>query len=356
MLKQLKQTWKRLQKWSGTHPQAVRLTLVVIVLGLVGLFGWMLLKSDQALTRTDPSSEGENKPAVEFVASPLTGLSVSPDIADRAVLAVQVENSPDARPQSGLSQAGVVFEAIAEAGISRFSAYYLEDEPKKIGPIRSLRPYYIDWALGFDAAIANTGTSDGARRAINRYDVKSIGDVFYRASDRYAPHNAYSSYKDLYAAVKQRGFDSHDFTPLARKEPSPLETPKAATINVNISSSLYNSVWRYEADCNCYGRSMGGAKHVDRENGQQIKSAVVVVMKMRHSILDPRDGNLQLDTIGKGEGWIFQDGDVIKVTWRKPTRDKQITFTDKNGEAVSLNPGRTWFTALPLDKSVSYKP
>ena len=356
MFDRLKQTKRKVAKWVSHHQQAVRLILVGLVAVLFGLLVFIMVRSDQAVERTDPDAEGENQPAVEFVASPLTGLEVTPDIAERAVLAVQIENSPDARPQSGLSQAGVVFEAIAEAGITRFSAYYLDQQPAKIGPIRSLRPYYIDWALGFDAAIANTGMSDGAQRAVNRYNVKSISDVFYRASDRFAPHNAYSSYSDLYAAVRSRGYTSHDYTPLERKEPAPLEEPTAASINVNISSSLYNVSWQYDADCNCYPRTMGGAKHVDRETGDQISPKVVVVMKMGHSILDPSDGNLQLDTIGTGNGFVFQDGGVTRVTWRKASRGKQITFTDRNGEEVALNPGQTWFIALPINNSVTYKP
>lgn len=356
MSNRLKQIINNTKKWAGSHQQTVRLVLAVLLIAFVGVFIWLLMRADEAVERTDPSTEGQNQPVIEFVDSPLTGLEISPDLAKRTVIAVQIENSPDARPQSGLSQAGVVFEAIAEAGITRFSAYYLDEQPKKLGPIRSLRPYYIDWAMGFDAVIVNTGMSDGAQRAVNRYDVKSMSDVFYRASDRFAPHNAYSSYKDLFNAAKNRGFNTSEYTPLARKDPSPLETPKAATINVNISSSLYNVVWNYDADCNCYHRSMGGAKHIDRENGKQISPDVVIVLKMGHSILDPTDGNLKLETIGKGQGWVFQDGGVSKVTWRKSSRDKQLTFTDANGDEVKLNPGKTWFTAIPLDKSVSFKP
>lgn len=354
MIERFKKLKQKIITWAGQHPQVLRLIAVVMAVGLLGWLGFTMFRSDNRLNRTDPVTEGSNAPVIEFVDSPLTGEKISPDVAKRAVLAVQIENSPDARPQSGLSQAGVVFEAIAEAGITRFSAYYLETEPAKLGPIRSLRPYYIDWALGFDAAIANTGASDGAQRAISQFSVKNINDTFYRASDRFAPHNAYSSYKDLYGALERKGYTSHNFTPLKRKSPKPLETPKAASIDINISSSTYNVAFNYNGQCNCYLRNMAGTKHIDRENGQQISPDVVVVMKMAHSILDPRDGNLALATIGSGEALIFQDGNVTKATWRKAGRDKQITFINSKDEAIGLNPGQTWFTVIPPANSVIY--
>ena len=154
-----------------------------------------------------------------------------------------IENSLDARPQSGINQAGVIFEAIAEGGITRFITLYQEAQPQYVGPVRSLRPYYIDWAAAFDAPIAHVGGSPDALKQI-RNGGKDLDQFFnpgayWRQSTRAAPHNVYTSFKNMDKLNKAKGYKSSKFTPWPRKEDSPLETPTAATIKVSISSANF---------------------------------------------------------------------------------------------------------------------
>ncbi|HSW79674.1 MAG TPA: DUF3048 domain-containing protein, partial [Candidatus Saccharimonadales bacterium] len=139
--------------------------------------------------------------------SPLTGNVVSQAETKNTVTAVMIENSDFARPQAGLREAGVVFEAIAEAGITRFMALYQEAKPKNIGPIRSARPYYALWALGFDAPYAHVGGSPEALGNIKQWHVKDMnqfayGSYYHRISSREAPHNVYTSIDKL-AAIER---------------------------------------------------------------------------------------------------------------------------------------------------------
>jgi hypothetical protein len=99
---------------------------------------------------------------------------------------------------------------------------------------------------------------------------------------------------------------------------------------------------------------MAGSSHKDRDSGRQLSPKVVVVLKSPHSVISSV-GHLGIKTVGSGQGWIFQDGGVTKVTWRKSSRSGQITFTNSKGEAVGLNAGQTWISVIPTDKSVSYK-
>ncbi|HEX9594914.1 MAG TPA: DUF3048 domain-containing protein [Candidatus Saccharimonadales bacterium] len=354
----LKKLLNKLKKNYHDHQAIWRYILIGLTVVLVAWLGWIWWSIDQAVQRSQLDSKSSSEPAVKFVASPLTGINVSEELAKRPVIAVQVENSPEARPQSGLEDAGVIFEAIAEAGITRFSVYYQEAKFDKIGPIRSLRPYYIDWAKGFDASILNTGTSVQARQLISKVGIRdlNVGGAWYRASDRFAPHNAYASYDDVAKIMKDRGwYDEPDFTPLLRKDASPLETPTASSISVDISSALYNISYAYSPGCNCYRRSQAGNPHKERESGQQLSPDVVVVLKTPHSVISGV-GHLGIDTIGSGTAFIFQDGGVQKVTWKKSSRAAQIKFTDSDGEAVGLNPGQTWFTVVNTDRPVTYKP
>lgn len=349
---------KRLKRFFSRHTRSFRSVALVLVLVLAGWLGWLWYRIDGSVVRTDPSAQTSDDVAVKFVPSPLTGVSVSEDLAKRPILAAQIENSLDARPQSGLDSAGVVFEAIAEGGITRFTALWQEQSPSVLGPIRSLRPYYIDWLLGFDAAVVHVGGSTQAKSLVSQLGVKSldVSGAYYRADDRFAPHNAYASYGQLVDVMKRlKYYKTPDFTPLKRKAAEPAETPKASTIDVAISSSLFDVFYRYDKGCNCYSRNVGGAPHKDRESGQTLSPEVVVVLKMKHSVIDGV-GHLGLSLVGSGEGWVFQDGNVTKVTWKKSSRSAQITFADSKGNAVGLNPGQTWITAIPTDKSVTYAP
>jgi len=354
----LKILTKRLKKLYDQHPKAWRLGLIAIAAGLLAWLAFIWWNIDNAVTRTDPSATASSQPAVKFVASPLTGIKVSENLARRPIFTVQIENSPDARPQSGLKDAGVIIEAIAEGGITRFSAYYQETEPAKLGPIRSLRPYFIDWLVGFDSVVLHVGGSTQARKLVSSLGVKSldVSGAYYRASDRFAPHNAYSSYSTMVDVAKRLGhYQTPDFTPLKRQEPKPVETAKAKTISLDISSSLYNVVYRYDSSCNCYPRELAGNPHKDRESGEQLRPDVVVVIKTPHSVIDAV-GHTGITTIGSGTGFIFQDGTVFKVKWSKSSRGAQLKFTDADGQAVGLNPGQTWITVMPSNKGVSYQP
>src|SRR5581483_7848643 len=136
------------------------------------------------------------------VASPLTGVQVAPALAARPVTGIMIENSDFARPQSGLQDAGVVYEAIAEAGITRFLALYQDSSPQYIGPVRSLRPYYIDFAAPFQASIVHVGGSPDALSEVKSGGFRNLdefynGDYFTRISARDAPHNVYTSFAEL---------------------------------------------------------------------------------------------------------------------------------------------------------------
>ena len=296
------------------------------------------------------------KPTTE--ASDLTGLNVPIGTNKRPVTAVMIENSPDARPQYGLRDAGVVFEAVAEGGITRFLALFQDTMPGYVGPVRSARPYYVRWMLGFDANYAHAGGSAKALAMIRELNVRDIdhganGSRFDRVSSRYAPHNLYTSIERLLAAGKERGYGDSDYTGFLRKEEKKLEKPKAKTISIEISIPLYNVSYKYDAKNNYYLRSLAGRAHTDEKSGKQIKPKVVMVL-----ITDKSQSGIYsvYRTSGVGNVIVFQDGDVTKGTWEKAGDKKPLIFKDSKGRDLKLNPGQTWITAVGNADSVSYKP
>ncbi len=298
------------------------------------------------------------------ILSRLTGLPVTAAEQALPVTGVMIENTPDARPQSGLSDAGVVFEAIAEAGITRFLALFEENQSTSLGPIRSARPYYIDWALGFNATYVHVGGSPDALSKIGTIGIRdlnefSYGSYFHRISTRVAPHNVYTSMSELSTLEQSKSFTTSTFTGFPRKDDKPLAKPTATKIDMNISSSSYNVHYDYDPTTNAYNRSEGGAAMTDSNTGKQIQPKVVVAMIMpwTNGALDASGAYYtQYSDIGSSTAYIFQDGGVIQGTWSKPYPTSQVLFTDATGAAIKFNAGQTWLTAVGLNSQLVYTP
>lgn len=294
-------------------------------------------------------------------ASTLTGLQVSIGTNQLPVTGVMIENSPDARPQSGLLDAGVVFEAVAEGGITRFLALFQSDSvPGYLGPVRSARPYYLDYLSGFDAAIAHVGGSPDALNQIKAQGIKDLDEfansgAYARVNTRYAPHNVYSSMAQLYELQKNKGFKS-TFEGFPRKVEKPVTaTPTAKTIDLAISGYLYSVHYDYDQPTNSYHRSEGGQPHMDERSKQEISPKVVIVIVVSKSTADDGIHSIYQD-LGSGKAFVLQDGGDIVGTWAKADRTSQIKFTDAAGAAIPLNPGQTWITLIGSEPSISYKP
>lgn len=353
--------WKRLKKWFGGLNKKQKALVIILVLALlsgIGYGAYALLKSDEAPVKKTTQKKKEQPSTT--VPSNLTGLPVAPEVNKKPVTGVMVENSVDARPQAGLADAGVVFEAIAEGGITRFLALYQDTDTELVGPIRSIRPYYIDWGLGFDAAFAHVGGSPEALTRIKNDNVKDLdqsqhAQYFQRVSSRFAPHNVFTPTTKLAELEKSKNYNESTYTPLLRKKEAPSPQPNAQTINLNISSQKFNVQYGYDMASNSYVRSMGGVAHVDTNNNQQITAKAVVAMVMNYSISRDRVHSVY-NTVGSGQVYIFQDGVVTEGTWEKASPTGQITFKDANGTAIGLNPGKTWITAVNNTKSVRYLP
>jgi hypothetical protein len=298
------------------------------------------------------------KPTTE--PSRLTGAEVTPELNKRAVTAVMIENSPDARPQSGLNDAGVVFEAVAEGGITRFLALFQESQPSYIGPIRSSRPYYLDWLLPFDATYAHVGGSPAALAQIKSLHVKDLDQfanagAYQRVTARYAPHNVYSSIEKLYSLAQSKGYTTSNFTGFTRKAAAPSATPTAKSIDFAISSYLYNPHYDYDAATNSYKRSEGGKIHTDEKSGAQLSPKVVIAL-VTPSALESDGTHNSYTTTGSGPMYVFQDGTVTQGTWKKDSRTAQFVFTDSAGQPLKLNAGQTWISLVTSAGAVTYKP
>jgi hypothetical protein len=350
-------------KWPLTKKQLLAVALIVVLLlGTGGYLGYKQLHKIKKIAAVKTVYNIPPKPIT--VPSDLTGLPVNPSVNKLPVTAVMIENSLDARPQSGLSQAGVVFEAVAEGGVTRFMAVYQDTAPTDVGPIRSARPYYVAWALGFDASYAHVGGSPDGLADISAWGVHDLnefynGSSYHRIASRAAPHNVYTGIPTLNQLEATKGYTSSTYTSWPRTVAAPLKVPTASTINLSLSGPDYNPTFTYDASTNSYNRSQTGSPMIDAYNNTQVSPKVVIaaVIPETSGALDSSGAYYSnYSFVGSGQADIFQNGGVTVGQWTKSSNTSQIMFTTTNSKPLPLVPGQVWITAVTTASSISYTP
>lgn len=306
------------------------------------------------------------EPEKGLVPRRLDGVLVDPSEANFWPVAVMIDNMTTARPHSGLDKAGLIYEALVEGGCTRFMAVFeASQKAKEIGPVRSARPYFLDWVKELDALYAHCGGSNEALGAIGTRGIKDLDEItggsrfFWRDRSRYAPHNLYTSsklldYKHAIAncglADKKPTYESWKF-----KDDKPLEErpDEKKFIKINFSSISWLVEYNYQRENNLYLRSMGGKAHKDRITGKQYSAKNVVIQYVKARVIDAK-GRLHMDTIGEGKALVFRDGEVIEGTWKKESRETRTKFYDKDGKEIEFNRGQTWIEIIPPDRPVEY--
>jgi hypothetical protein len=352
----------KLKQWFHSHPKAKYFVAAGILLAVAAVITAIaLLQPQQAVVKKTPAKP--TPPPVYY--APLTGNVVDREaMTTLPVTAIMLENSPDARPQSGLKAAEIVYEAVAEGGITRFLAVYQQNKPSLIGPVRSLREYYVDWLTPYNASVAHVGGSYKALQIVQKGSYRDIDQFFnagayYRATDRYAPHNVYTTWGRLSALNKSKGYVSSSPKSFSRvTTPTKLSSAKkmnAKRIQMSISSPTFNPSYAFDAKTGLYLRSQAGAPHVDREKGR-ITAKVVVAMIVNMKAVFEDGYRESITTSGKGTAYVFQNGTVKKVTWQKRNRNAQLRLIDTSGNDMKLEQGTTWISAIPKDGgSVTWK-
>lgn len=329
--------------------------------------------------------EDPNEPKTESCL--LNGTKHTKKAADywnkRRPLAVMIENHTESRPQSGLSSADVVYEAVAEGGITRFMAlFYCNLSDVQVGPIRSARTYFLDWLGEYNALYAHVGgaNSPGPADALGqiiRYEVKDLNQfsigfpVYWRDYQRLGhpvatEHTMYSTTAKLWEIGTKRGWAATDsagirwdknFVSWKFKDDKGGGTTTNIKVNFWESQPGYEVTWSYDPTLNSYKRTNSSSAHTDLNNGTQLNPKVVIVQFERESNAnDGYPGNVHLlyGTTGNGKALIFQDGTVIESKWSKLSRTSRSKYLDKNGKELEFNKGQIWIQTIPEGSKVSY--
>lgn len=304
----------------------------------------------------------------------------------RRPLGVAIENHSESHPQSGLSSADVVYEAVAEGGITRFLAIFYCKDASRIGPVRSARIYFIELLQGFGTypLYAHVGGANTPGPADALGKIRDLGwdgyndmnqfavpfPVYYRdyelLPNRATEHTMYSSTQKLweYADAKrnlsnvdksgtswEQGYKQWKF-----KNDAP-GTAAAPTISFDFwDPGTYSVKWEYDAKSNSYKRFNGGKAHVDNNTGKQLttKNVVVVLMKESSAKDGYEGGHLLYKSTGSGKAFVFQDGKVVEGQWERAKPAETIRFFDVSGHEISFNRGQIFVEVVPQGNAVNY--
>ncbi len=301
----------------------------------------------------------------------------------RRPLAVMIENHTEARPQSGISSADVVYEAVAEGGITRFMAlFYCNLGEVQVGPVRSARTYFLDWQGEYNSLYAHVGgaNSPGPADALGQiitYGVKDLNQfsigfpVYWRDYQRLGhsvatEHTMYSTTQKLWEVGAKRGWSATDsagikwdknFISWKFKDDKAGGTTAKIAVNFWESQPGYQVEWDYDTATNSYKRKNGGDAHMDLDNNTQLVPKVVIVQFEKESNAnDGYPGNVHLlyQTTGFGKALIFQDGTVTEGTWNKTSRLGRSKYLDSKGKEIEFNKGQIWIQTVPVGSKVSY--
>ncbi len=342
----------------------------------------------------DKVSFDANLPKTEVC--PLNGVMYSKQQKDwwekHAPIGVMIENHQNSRPQSGLSFADVVYEAVAEGGITRFLAVFYCQDAGQLGPIRSARTYFLDFISEYGSypLYAHVGGANqpgpaDALGQIDNYGWTSYNDInqfsvgfptFWRDYDRLGhpadtEHTMYSAMDKLLGFAGKRGITNVDdktgkkwdtnFIPYTFKDDAALaKRPLSQIIHVEPWKGYgqYAVDWAYDRTTNLYKRSHAGAPHIDRNTNKQLTSKNIVLLSMVES--NANDGyednaHLLYRTKGTGKATIFMDGVKTAGTWSKASRTARMQVYDSTGAPIKFDRGTIWFDILPTDAIVTVK-
>ena len=283
---------------------------------------------------------------------------VSQSIAQSRPIAVMVENFPTVRPQSGLYEADMVYEAPTESEITRFLAVYQTNEAKSIGPVRSARTYFADIANELGAVYAHVGGNSDALANIKKHLYSNISDAdqffndpyFVRVNNIAMPHNVFTSIARLkkligaynYSVVAS--YEAWNFTD------SEISSSSAVHITVPFSDTDYKVEWQYNLADRKYERILAGVAHTDFVTKKQLEAKTVIVQTVNtFPVKTDTPFSIGMNLEGQGKAYVFEDGGVIEAMWKKEGNNR-TRYYNSQGAEISFNRGQIWVELLPVDK------
>ncbi|MCM3706190.1 MULTISPECIES: DUF3048 domain-containing protein [Cytobacillus] len=322
-------------------------------------------KAEEPMEKSEEATKGVSSEKELPFHYPLTGFGSESEVDGRAV-AVMINNHPKARPQSGLNQADVVYEMLAEGDVTRFLAIFQSERPDMIGPVRSSRDYYIELAKGYDSLYIAHGYSPEAKELLDQGYIDNLngmqydGTLFKRESFRKAPHNSYISFDNVLKGAKEKHYSMENEPKslkfLSKEEVKAIQGEKADSAMISyMDNELFNVIYEYDAGLEKYKRYSNGELTADYESGEPTLLDNIFIAETDHQVVDSA-GRRDINLTSGGKGYLLQKGKVTEVQWENI--DGRI-LPVLNGQQTGLIPGKTWINIVPsnpgLEQTVSFE-
>ena len=301
--------------------------------------------------------EGEAK-------SLLTGEWLPEEETKNRPLAIMFGNTTDALPQYGIGEADVLYECLVEGGLTRLMGIFenYKDAPK-YGSVRSCRLYYAYLAKEYDAIYAHYGQASNAKSFLNSDAIDNLNGLegtldstmYYRSSDRPAPHNVYTTPDGIAAGIEKKGYrttyaDGYTGHFLFADSETPVVLSGKDAYAMQTTYPNSKTWFEYDAATGMYKRFHYKKEHVDGETGEQLAFTNVIFQFIPGRVIDNK-GRMEFDTVGSGKGIYFTGGKYVDITWKKDNLESPGLFYDTNGEQLVMNPGKTSICIITTDSA-----
>ena len=291
--------------------------------------------------------------------NPLTGLYIGEEKAKMRPMAVVINNIKRALPQSGISQADILYEILSEGDITRIIAIFQDFDSNKIGPVRSTRHYFLNFAFDNDAIFVHHGGSQLGYDAMRSSSIDNLdgmaldGRAFQRDQTRINQpgmfeHSSYTGYEMLSKVVddfglrKTREAGETTMFKFFDKPTSPEESEKATKVTVPFSNA-YTSIFEYDEETSLYSKFQNENKHIDEETGEQLKFAnVIIQFTSMHVISGDDAGRREVNLVSSGSGYLATNGVYTPIRWEKKSLKSPTAWYFEDGQPLHLNKGKTW--------------
>lgn len=334
--------------------KALIIILVILIIAAGGTLAYKISKDkENKNTETEVSKVEEQKKEKE----------VQVFKGNERPIAVMIDNHSDAWPQAGLNKAYMVYEIVVEGGETRLMALFKGQDLDKIGPVRSARHYFIDYAMENDAIYVHFGQSPQAQSDIKKYSINDIngiaedGTTFWRVKDKAAPHNAVTSTEKLIQSAKNKKFRT------TSKEKSVLNySAEEVNLENGISaneitiphSDLQTVKYKYDEDSKKYVRYARGKEQTDWETKESVETKnIIITLCDNYTLSDVENkGRQGLKNIGTFDGYYITNGKAIKIKCTKNVRDEKTVYKDLQGNEIKVNDGNTFVNICPTNAKV----
>lgn len=358
----------------------VKIVLIVLLIIVLGFLAFFITKQ---LTKKEVVENQVSNPVVEEKQEIAIENEIPEEIVEETKInifngndrpiAFMIDNNVNAQPQASINSTYMVYEIIVEGGESRLMALFKGVEADQVGPIRSSRHYFLNYAMENDAMYAHLGWSPQAQSDIATYGINNINgqaydtgkartstSLYWRATHKKAPHNAYTNTNSILEIAKQKGYrttsDKESVLNYVSEEVILDQADAIIANNITIPYATGHKVkYEYNAETQRYTRYSKNRKMRDEITGEDVTTKnIIITFAENHALNDGENkGRQDVIVVGELDGYYITNGKAIKIKCIKPSREEQTTYVDLNGNEISVNDGNTWVNICPIDANVT---